>query len=172
MFWKSKFDFDRFKKKLEGPRDPFDNLQDQYPKGKQLYKQRILSMLADAIARKNEKDASTAHVLAWLDGLDLDYADALKALLRSEWHYLHEDVAVDMMVLAHETFTEDLYHAALHHKEDEADAELQPFLRKCVRALRAIGTDESEAYVMRLASTGNSNVKNVLSDFDKGEVHS
>lgn len=165
MFWKSKFDFDRFKKQLKGPRDPFDKLHDQYPKGKQLYKQRILNMLADAISQKNEKESNTALVLGWLDGLDIDYADPLKTLIRSEWHYLHEDVAVDMMVLADETFTEDLYNAAISHKEDEVDEELQPFLRKCVRALWAIGTPRAKELVQRLVETDNPNVQIVVSDF-------
>ncbi|MCU0319018.1 MAG: hypothetical protein MUE88_02920 [Flavobacteriales bacterium] len=172
MFWKRTFDFDKFQKRFdEGPRDPlnqrdpFWSLSDQYPREKKLYKERLRGMIASAISKENDRDLNKALVLASWDGLDLDYADLLKTALRLEWHYRHEDIVLYMDQLRDETFTEDLFSAANNHKEYEGDEELQPFLRKCVRALWAIGTPRAKELVQRLVETGNPNVQIVVTVF-------
>jgi hypothetical protein len=45
------------------------------------------------------------------------------------------------------------------------DDELEPTLRKCIHALKTIGTDEASRAITTLVETGNANVKYALANY-------
>jgi hypothetical protein len=100
--------------------------------------------------------------------IDKDFYPRIEKLLVDRWHHEHEDIVgmIWLRDLKDNRFINPIL--AIAGQRDiyrPFDDERESTLRKCVHALKTIGTEESNLAVERLLSSGNENVKYALENY-------
>ena len=137
------------------------------PEAQQVYKNEILKMFRYAIANQDGFRLEFCIGAAFRDGIDAAYKPFVKEVILEKWHNQHEDL-VDIISfhLHDDIFTDALYEIAVNPEYRKFDDELESTLRKCVHALKAINTINSNTAIERLVKSGNENVIIVLKMYE------
>lgn len=132
--------------------------------GERRYKESIIPLFFRAIKDKDVQMLQFGIAAASHDGVDTDYTEVFKKIILEQWHEEHEDiVSIVNLYLRDDVFTDALWEIAMKPKiYRKYDDELESTLRKCVHALKAIGTPKANAVLEKLVRTGNSNVQYAL----------
>lgn len=127
-------------------------------------KKQILIAFDKAIEDRDSFGLQTCIAAAFRDGIDSDYIEVFKNVILEQWHEEHEDIVnIIYLILPDDAFTDELWEIAINPKiYRKYDYELESTLRKCVHALKAIGTSKANAILDRLVETGNPNVQYAL----------
>ena len=97
-----------------------------------------------------------------------DFYPRIEKLLTEKWHHEHEDLVgmIWLKDLKDNRFVNPIMTIAeqgeVYRPEDY---DLEPALRKCVHALKTIGTEESNLAIERLLDSGNENVQYALENY-------
>jgi hypothetical protein len=130
----------------------------------------MLKRLDKAIEEQNETDLRycMSNLFNQAYEIDKQVFPRIERILIETWHHEHEDV-VEMIWLhglKDNRFIEPIIKIAKQREIYRPfDDELESTLRKCVHALKTIGTEESNLAINKLIETGNENVKIVLHDY-------
>jgi hypothetical protein len=155
----------KYKAIQTAPFNPFSNakLFDSFPHGTRRYKEQLLKLLETKISSQNPEDLGFYLALAHRDGMDEAYKPILKQLVLATWHDNHEDVVDYIAKFKDDDFTDDLYTIAITPEPyRQYDDEMEATLRKCVHALKAINSENSNKRLEQLESSGNDNVHYAL----------
>lgn len=130
----------------------------------------MLKRLDKAIEEQNEEDLQSciADLFNQTSEISKEFYPRIEKILLGEWHHEHEDVVgmIWLRGLKDNRFIKPIITIA--EQGDvyrQFDDELESTLRKCVHALKTIGTEESNLAVERLLSSGNENVKYTLESY-------
>lgn len=165
MFWKKKFNLDKFIEKYEQAHDKplvLGKLMGTFPRDTHNYKKELLNLIDDSIRTKDSDKLGLYLSLAWRDGMDDSYKPVLKAVILATWHSFHEDIVDYAADLKDDAFTDDIYTIATNSFYRQYDDENDATLRKCIYALKAINSEEAKEKIQLLKDTGNINVKYAL----------
>lgn len=116
-----------------------------------------LTLLDEAIASRNSDDVSAALLVGAVFGRNRDWLNPLRSLLSQEWHHSHEEIVRELQDQPENESVPYLKNAIalkpnLHHLDyDDYGA----FYKKCLWALRAIGTPEAIAAIEECAKSDN-----------------
>src|SRR5690349_11436576 len=127
----------------------------------------MLKLIDKIIEERNEGHLRTfiADLFNDPEEIDKDLYPRIEKLLADRWHHEHEDIVgmIWLRDLKDNRFINPILTIAEQGEIYRPfDDELESTLRKCVHALKTIGTDESSSAVERLLSSGNENVKYAL----------
>lgn len=130
----------------------------------------MITRLDQAIEKQNEQELLTciADLFKQTEPIDESYYPKLEKLLFEKWHHEHEEIIglIWLKDLKDERFIDPLMLIAQQREIYRPyDDELESTLRKCVHALKTIGTEASNAAVKKLQDTGNVNVKSALENY-------
>lgn len=118
-----------------------------------------LSLLADAVARRDDVDLEYALVVCSVFGISLDHQPLLLRLSSADWHQKHEDVVSMLGRLRSPLAVHALY---------AATQSVPPYLeydggkaltRKAIRALGGIPGPDARQALLRLADSGDETVR-------------
>ncbi len=151
------FNFDQFYKGLISRFDYFDDYLDSYPdNGKLFQKEKIIDLYKRVIAEMNGEELKYVNTVACLDGVDEDYTVFLIELLKSKWHEAEEDL-IDLLGDTKDERGIDLLFelSTLEYEWDEN----RSVSKKCIWALKKIGTTLANKKLVMLSQHDNSIIK-------------
>jgi hypothetical protein len=130
----------------------------------------MLKRLDKAIEEQNETDLRycIANLFNQANEIDKQVFQRIERILIEKWHHEHEDVVGMSWLhgLKDNRFIEPIMKIAQQREIYRPfDDELESTLRKCVHALKTIGTEESNLALNKLIETGNENVKITLQNY-------
>lgn len=130
----------------------------------------MLKGLDKAIDEKNEKELENCIISLFNQSEPIDEAfyPRIEKVMLEKWHHQHEDIVniIYLKDLKDNRFIIPIMEIAQKREIYRPyDDELESTLRKCVYALKTIGTDESNRAVQTLMQTGNENVKYALENY-------
>ena len=100
----------------------------------------IINLMGKAIFNKNKDTIELLLIAADEDGLNTNYTSILCRLLKMDWLLCYESIVMSLDEIADPDSIQTLYEVALRTiPQDENSA----FAKKCVWALKSIGTEES-----------------------------
>lgn len=108
--------------------------------GRKLLMPEIQDALEKAIRDRDEVDVADLLLVAGADGLDASYKQVLGTLLKSDFHREHEEVVTALEEVGDPESVEVLYETALRIPDWD---DFRSLARKCILALKAIGTEEA-----------------------------
>lgn len=129
----------------------------------------MLKKLDKAIEGQNE-----VQLRSWIadiqpNEISKEFYSRIEKLLTDTWHHEHEDLVclIWLMDLKDNRFIEPILTiAAQGETYRQFDDELESTLRKCVHALKTIGTNEANLALDKLIGSGNENVKDALKNYE------
>src|SRR5258707_725978 len=122
----------------------------------------MLERLDKTIDVRNDTDLRSWLADIQENEIDQRFYSRFERILIEKWHHEHEDIIgmIWLFGLKDNRFIEPLMTIAQQPEVYRPfDDELESTLRKCVHALKEIGTMESDLAVKKLVETGNANVK-------------
>jgi hypothetical protein len=130
----------------------------------------MLTRIDKAIEGESEEDLRRciADLFNQTKEISKDFYPRIEKLLVDKWHHEHEDIVgmIWLKDLKDNRFINPILTIAEQREIYRPfDDELESTLRKCVHALKTIGTEESKQAVERLLSSGNENVKYALENY-------
>lgn len=119
-------------------------------------KAHVLTLLQSAKAVKDAESFGYALILGFLfDTFTEAYLLLLNEAILEKWHFKHEDIASILYRLKSPQSVESLYQAAMT-EHDYLDYDEDYMLAdKCIRALKAIGTEEAKQKLQKLSRGKN-----------------
>jgi hypothetical protein len=119
------------------------------------------------IAVENKSEEALIECLDFRITKDIDSSqyDLIEKALTGRWHSQHEDLVntIYLESLKDDRFVEPILEIALNREIFRwYDDELESTLRKCVHALKTIGSEKSNTALKRLEELNNDNVKYAL----------
>ncbi len=130
----------------------------------------MLRKLDQAIKNENEEELQVciADLFNQTTEIDKTFYSRIEKILLDKWHHEHEEI-VGMIWLKDLKDNRFIHPIMTIAQQGEIyrpyDDELESALRKCVHALKTIGTEESNLAVEQLLSSGNENVKYALVNY-------
>jgi hypothetical protein len=130
----------------------------------------MLTKLDKAIEGRDEEELRRciADLFNQTKEISDEYYSRIEKLLTDKWHHEHEDIVgmIWLKDLKDNRFINPILTIAEQREPyRQFDDELESTLRKCVHALKTIGTKESNLALDKLISSGNENVKYALEDY-------
>jgi hypothetical protein len=130
----------------------------------------LIKLFERAIYEKDELILENCIIILFKQTNKKDefYYPKIEKLLIAQWHHLHEDLVnmIYLKKLKDNRFIQPIMDIALNREIFRPfDDELESTLRKCVHALKTIGTDESDKALRILLESGNENVKYALENY-------
>jgi hypothetical protein len=130
----------------------------------------MLKRLSKAIEKENEEvlRGCIADLFNQEGEVDKDLYPIIEKILVDTWHHEHEDIVgmIWLKDLKDNRFINPIMVIAEQGQIYRPfDDELESTLRKCVHALKTIGTEESNLAVEKLFRSGNENVKYALDNY-------
>ena len=144
------------------------NILDLIPDGKKEYKSQIMEFFKDAILYSDSKKLTFCIGASSRDGIDSDYADFFEKIILADWHEEHEDIVDIIYQFKDNRFSNALNEIAQSKsKYRKYDLELESTLRKCIHALKAIDTEQSNEIITNLRKTKNPNIEYALEMYNE-----
>ena len=155
---------DIYKKYLkEGPL-----ILDSISDGKKEYKIQILDFFEETIKNSDSKKLNFCIGIAFRDGIDSDYISFFERTILADWHEEHEDIVDIIYQFKDNRFSNALGEIVLNKtKYRKYDTELESTLRKCIHALKAINSEQSNQILANLRKTKNPNIEYALEIYNK-----
>jgi predicted HicB family RNase H-like nuclease len=130
----------------------------------------MLKQIDKAIDEQNEEylQRCIADLFNQTKEISKDFYPRIEKLLVDKWHHEHEDIVgmIWLKDLKDDRFVTPILTIAEQGEIYRPfDGELESTLRKCVHALKTIGTEQSKLALARLISSGNENVKYALENY-------
>jgi hypothetical protein len=130
----------------------------------------MLKQIDKAIDEQNEEylQRCIADLFNQTKEITKDFYPRIEKLLVDKWHHEHEDIVgmIWLKDLKDDRFVTPILTIAEQGEiYRQFDGELESTLRKCVHALKTIGTEQSKLALARLISSGNENVKYALENY-------
>ena len=144
------------------------NFFDSIPYGKKEYKAEILIFFNDAILNSDSKKLTFCIGASFRDGIDYDYIEFFEKTILADWHEEYEDIVDIIYQFKDNRFSNALNEIAMNEsKYRKYDDENESTLRKCVHALKAIDSEQSNNILENLRKTKNPNIENALEMYNK-----
>ena len=130
----------------------------------------MLKQIDKAIDEQNEEylQRCIADLFNQTKEITKDFYPRIEKLLVDKWHHEHEDIVgmIWLKDLKDDRFVTPILTIAEQGEIYRPfDGELESTLRKCVHALKTIGTEQAKLTLARLISSGNENVKYALENY-------
>lgn len=110
-------------------------------------------LLKDAINAKNNLELDLILMLLAHFNITKDYDLILSSLLIQPWHSCHDRIASILEFDKNEETIEFLYLGALYRCDNlEYESDYYEFNRKCLYALKKIGTEQAINYIKKVAN--------------------
>ncbi len=136
---------------------------------KNLSKNEIIDCFLLAINTKDVSLLQKVLLIAYKNGLDIDYSDIIIKLLSEDWHDEHEDLvnAIYLQDIKSDDFIEPLKNI-IENKNSfrKYDDETESTLRKCIHALKTIDTVKANNLIDELKQTNNPNILSALENYN------
>ena len=136
---------------------------------KNLSKNEIIDCFLLAINTKDVSLLQKVLLIAYKNGLDIDYSDIIIRLLSEDWHDEHEDLvnAIYLQDIKSDDFIEPLKNI-IENKNSfrKYDDETESTLRKCIHALKTIDTVKANNLIDELKQTNNPNSLSALENYN------
>ncbi len=117
------------------------------PKNTFLYTAELLYEIEVAFKKKEDSLLEDLLAIAARDGLNHRYTSILCQMLKEDWHYCQEDIAMMLEEIRDPTSITPLYERAINFLDYDDGRSLS---RKCIWALGAIGTSEAKEKLILL----------------------
>ncbi|MBK9391745.1 MAG: hypothetical protein IPN68_16720 [Bacteroidetes bacterium] len=130
------------------------------PMNSLLYINEIQAKLQEAIIIKNAVLVEELLIVISVDGYDASYTTLLCKLLEYNWHDRHEDIVMTLLEIKDPLSIDCIYKAALHIP---AWDEGRSLAKKCIWALKAIGTSDAIDKIEKLANLDDVIIREVAS---------
>ncbi|TXE18398.1 hypothetical protein ES692_07055 [Psychroserpens burtonensis] len=141
---------------------------DSISDGKKEYKSQILDFFEDAIQNSDSEKLNFCIGVSFRDGIDSDYISFFERTILADWHEEHEDIVNIIYQFKDDRFSNALNEIALNEsKFRKYDTELESTLRKCVHALKAINSENSNEILANLRKTKNPNIELALAMYNE-----
>ncbi|GAO41775.1 hypothetical protein [Flavihumibacter petaseus] len=127
----------------------------------------ISMRLSEVLESHNVEELSDCMIILFYqsDPIDSILFPIIERLLSDRWHQKHEEIIglIWLRDMKDDRFIEPIIAIALDGNSFRPfDDELEPTLRKCVHALKTIGTNRADLAIRQLVDSGNENVKHIL----------
>ena len=127
------------------------------------FKAQILSFFDQAIQNSDSRKLAFCIAAASQDGIDMDYVQHFEKIILAEWHQEHEEIVDIVYSFKDDRFSHALFEIAIHRsKYRKFDLENESTLRKCIHALKAINSKNSNMILEKLKEDKNPNIDFVL----------
>ena len=144
------------------------NILDSISDNKKEFKLQILDFFEDAIQNSDSKKLNFCIGVAFRDGIDSDYISFFERTILADWHEEHEDIVDIIYQFKDDRFSNALKEIALNEsKYRKYDTELESTLRKCIHALKAIDSENSNGIIESLRKDKNPNIESILKMYEK-----
>jgi hypothetical protein len=130
----------------------------------------MIKRLDQAIETQNVQELQSCITDLYNQSSPIDkiYYPKIEKLLVETWHYEHEDIIglIWLKDLKDNRFINPIMLIAQERETYRPyDDEMESTLRKCVHALKTIGTEQSNLAIKELVDCGNENVKYALESY-------
>ena len=130
----------------------------------------MLKQLERAIEEQNEKQLQSYFIDFFYQTKEIDkiFYPIIARVLSEKWHDQQEDIIALIWLknLKDNKFIDPIMKIAQQREIFRPfDDEFESTLRKCVHALKTIGTEESNLAIEKLLETGNENVNYALENY-------
>lgn len=136
---------------------------------KNLSKNEIIESLLLAINIKDISLLQKVLLIAYKDGLNIDYSDIIVKILSEDWHEEHEDLVNEIYLqnIKSDAFIEAIKNI-IENKNSfrKYDDETESTLRKCIHALKTIDTVKANNLIDELKQTNNPNIISALENYN------
>jgi hypothetical protein len=144
------------------------NIFDSIPDGKKKYKTQILEFFEEAIWNSDSKKLTFCIGASSRDGIDSDYINFYERIILADWHEEYEDIIDIIYQFKEDRFSKALKEIVLNEsKYRKYDLELESTLRKCIQALKAIDSEQSNEILTNLRKTKNPNIEYALEMYNE-----
>jgi hypothetical protein len=129
---------------------PVESIFPKEERGKKLYTEDLIIKLNEAIQVADGKQIELLCLISGLDGIDKRFTAVFCKLLKEEWHYTHEDIVTMLAEIKDPSSVTCLFEMSLRIPNyDDA----RSLAKKCIWALRAIGTLEARTKLELLSKS-------------------
>ena len=136
---------------------------------KNLSKNEIIDCFLLAINTKDVSLLQQVLLIAYKNGLDIDYSDIIVKLLSEDWHDEHEDLvnAIYLQDIKSDDFIEPLKNIIENkNRFRKYDDETESTLRTCIHALKTIDSIKANNLINELKQTNNPNILSALENYN------
>ena len=128
----------------------------------------VHALLTQAIAEQNEEDLDFSLFLITHFGVEKSFALLLAPLMLVPWHHLHDSIASTLEFHPDPALTDFWFQAAAYRCDNlDYESDYCEFNRKCLFALKAIGTNEAIFCIKKITECENEIIANNAKEFIK-----